>query len=140
MFADRFDIALSYSSTTTRDADAIVKRFSGVFTIYDYRLFLPMQLGLDVADLADEIYSSMPTIVLVTQDWWTRPATMLECVILKRNREPKLIFDYSGSEREKILAAGIQKICWGEFGTNELIDFVSVERFLSSCFRPSDNR
>lgn len=134
MNIDAFDFAVSFSATSSSDVDTIVDRFGAVYYIYDYRSFLVDQLGMVVDDVAMSVYGRVPVIILMTSDWWVRPATKLECGYICNNPASKLIFDYSGANGAKIIESGIYNFEFGEFTHDGNISLESVRLFLRRIF------
>lgn len=135
---DVLDFAISFSATANMDADDIVHAFGFRYRIYDYRQFLVDQLGMQVDDVAVSVYGKIPVIILMTADWWERPATQLECKYIRDNKLRKLIFDYSGLNRNRIVQAGIGNFAHGKFERGGRLDMGSIREFLRDAFSGSD--
>jgi hypothetical protein len=126
----QFDIALSYTSLSRCDAELIKAWCSPFLTIYDYSDQFERNFGQSVERISNDIYASLPTIILLDQAWWERPITQLECQILLGNPHPKLVFDYRSIGFARLEEKGVPAIARGEFTPGGELQRQSVTSYL----------
>jgi hypothetical protein len=129
MLADELDLAISYTETAAADAARVTELLHRHLAVYNYKAWLDRQEGSRISLLASHIYEDIPCIILVTRDWFVRPATILECKHLKSNIKPKLVFDYAGEFQTRGLEASITSCEFGAFDAEGRIEAATVTAF-----------
>lgn len=133
-FTQLLDISISFSETSSDDAKFIYEVLSPKFSVYNYKNWLDEQSGKKIVTFSEEIYTQIPCIILVTEDWFYRDATILEARFLSRNDSPKLIYDYIDIFEERNESKSINNYSYGKFSEHDMIDKNALLEFAHRAY------
>lgn len=130
-FTNKFDFTLSFTETAADDANGVFDYFAEKYAVYHYKYSLDEQNGFLIESLAARLYSEFPCILLVTSDWYTRAATILEMKHLRNNDHFKVVVDYDGNFETKQNIHCLNHFVVAPFCEDETIDFKGLERIVN---------
>lgn len=129
-FSDRIDFSLSFTETAAEDADMIYFLFDSKYSVYNYKHWLMEQSGSQIISISKKIYRKIPCIILVTKDWYTKPATILEMNDLRVNDSFKVVIDYEGDFEQSQSHHKISNYTISPF-RDDVIDSTTLERLIN---------